>query len=132
MLSVTMWRNKKGKEAGRREIFFSCDDELARDNWVITIEYLKTKAIYDAYAAKNRNVGFNMLIEDAKLDQDNDRIDKEALLIDFGFNIKQRTTIANMNRKPAAQTTTASERRSQINNRRNSGIGIVAGARMTN
>ena len=59
-LSVTMWTDKSGNEKGKREFFFSCDNEIQRDKWIIAIEYLKTKAIYDAYADKNRNVGFNM------------------------------------------------------------------------
>ena len=60
MLSVTMWTNKKGEEKGRREFFFSCENEILRDKWMIAIDYLKTKAIYDAYTSKNRNIDFNI------------------------------------------------------------------------
>lgn len=37
----------------KRDIAFSCDTEEARDKWIIAIDFLKTKAIYDAYAKKN-------------------------------------------------------------------------------
>ena len=60
MLSVTMWTNKKGEDKGRREFFFSCDDEILRDKWMIAIDYLKTKAIYDSYTQRNRNIDFNI------------------------------------------------------------------------
>ena len=63
MLSVTMWADKNGIEHGKRDFFFSCDDEISRDKWIIAIEYLKTKAIYDAYANQNSHIGFNMLID---------------------------------------------------------------------
>lgn len=60
MLSVTMWTNKKGENKGRREFFFSCDNEILRDRWMIAIDYLKTKAIYDSYTQRNRNIDFNI------------------------------------------------------------------------
>ena len=51
MLSVTMWTDKKGKEKGRREFFFSCDTENLRDKWMIAIDFLKTRATYDTYTS---------------------------------------------------------------------------------
>ena len=106
MLSVTMWLDKKGNEKGRREFFFSCDNEGDRDKWIIAIEYLKTKAIYDTYAGKNRNVGFNTLQADDTdgMDKDNDRYDKESLLADFGFKLKQRTTLARVMSRPRSRS----------------------------
>ena len=44
------------EEKGKREFFFSCDDVLTRDKWMIAIDFLKTKAVYDAYSRKNRDV----------------------------------------------------------------------------
>ena len=58
MISVTMYFGKKDVEQGKRDIFFSCDTEEARDRWMIAIDYLKTRAIYDAYAKKNTLVNF--------------------------------------------------------------------------
>ena len=55
-----MWTNKKGEDKGRREFFFSCQNEIMRDKWMIAIDFLKTKAIYDAYTSKNRNIDFNI------------------------------------------------------------------------
>ena len=53
MISVTMYHDKKNEEKGKRDIFFSCDTTEIRDKWMIAIDYLKTRAIYDAYANKN-------------------------------------------------------------------------------
>ena len=58
MLSVTMWTDRDNKEKGRRDFFFSADNVLSRDKWMIAIEFLKTKAVYDAYSRKNNNVNF--------------------------------------------------------------------------
>lgn len=58
MISVTMYLDKKREEKSKRDIFFSCDTEQARDQWVVAIDYLKTRAIYDAYAKKNTLVSF--------------------------------------------------------------------------
>ena len=49
MLSTTIWTDKKGREKGKREFFFSCDTEHLRDKWMIAIDFLKTKATYDVY-----------------------------------------------------------------------------------
>lgn len=58
MISVTMFMDKKGEEKPKRDFFFSCEDEATRDKWMIAIDYLKTRAIYDAYAKKNTFVNF--------------------------------------------------------------------------
>ncbi len=36
-----------------RDFFFACDTDLQMEDWIITIEFLRTKAVYDAYAQKN-------------------------------------------------------------------------------
>ena len=73
MISVTMFKDKKGNYIIKsRDIIFSCDSDEARDKWIISIEYLKTKAIYDAYAAKNRNIGFNQTKPDDMIPKNTD------------------------------------------------------------
>ena len=57
-LGVSMHMNEKGKEAGKRDITFSCFSQESRDRWVAAIDYLKTRSIYDAYAKKNTLVNF--------------------------------------------------------------------------
>ena len=59
LISVTMYK-KNGKEMPKRDIAFSCDTEEARDKWIIAIDFLKTKAIYDEYAKKNQCVNLAM------------------------------------------------------------------------
>jgi hypothetical protein len=91
LISVTMFKDKKGNNVvNNRDVIFSADTDEIRDKWIIAIEYLKTKAIYDAYAAKNRNVGFNAMgtANDMPQNHDNDRFNKQSLLVDFGFALK--------------------------------------------
>ena len=94
MLAVTMWTDREKKEKGRRDFFFSCDDILARDKWMIAIEFLKTKAVYDAYSRKNSNVNFRKLNEEEKKEtthEEDHRTDMASLLYDFGSNLKGET-----------------------------------------
>lgn len=51
-------QSRKSLHAGRRTIIIACRSELIRDRWLAAIEYLKTKAIFDAYAKKNTLVNF--------------------------------------------------------------------------
>ena len=57
-ISVSVHINEKGKEAGKRDITFSCHSPQDRDRWIAAIDYLKTRSIYDAYAKKNTLVNF--------------------------------------------------------------------------
>ena len=101
MLGVTMWNKgidrgakRVVKEKGKREFFFSCEDILTRDKWMIAIEFLKTKAIYDKYSKNNSNVNFALhtrVEEETK--QEEDRIDKNSLIYDFGPSLKNETRI---------------------------------------
>ena len=95
MLGVTMYRDKTHKEVEKkREFFFSCADVLTRDKWMIAIEFLKTKAVYDAYAAKNSNVNFattNLEKEEEQNHEEEHRMDMASLLYDFGTNLKSET-----------------------------------------
>ena len=58
MISVTMYLDKGKNEKPKRDIYFSCDSAEERDKWMIAIDYLKTRAIFDAYAKKNKVVNF--------------------------------------------------------------------------
>lgn len=58
MISVTMYYDRKKEEKPKRDIFFSCNTPQERDKWMIAIDYLKTRAIFDAYAKKNSLVNF--------------------------------------------------------------------------
>ena len=94
MLGATMWTDKKGEEKSKREFFFSCHDVLTRDKWMIAIEFLKTKAVYDAYSAKNSNVNFTLKAHDQEEEQNHEeehRVDMASLLYDFGPNLKSET-----------------------------------------
>ena len=93
MLGVTMWTDKKKEEKGRREFFFGCHNELERDKWMIAIEFLKTKAVYDAYSLKNSNVNFtiNQKVEGETNEEEEHRMDMASLLYDFGSNLKNET-----------------------------------------
>lgn len=98
MLSTTIWTDKKGREKGKREFFFSCDTEHLRDKWMIAIDFLKTKATYDVYTSKNRNVGFNIEIsEEIRNNDEDEQYDREHLISNFGTQLKQKTTmVSNM------------------------------------
>ena len=52
-LGVSMHSTKWKKEAGKRDITFVCKVTEDRDKWTASIDYLKTRAIYQAYAKKN-------------------------------------------------------------------------------
>jgi hypothetical protein len=52
-LSTSSWFNKQGIEEGSRDFYFACEQSHDMEKWVITIEFLRTKAVYDAYAQKN-------------------------------------------------------------------------------
>ena len=119
MLSVTMWTNKKGEDKGRREFFFSCENEILRDKWMIAIDFLKTKAIYDAYTSKNRNIDFNIQHAEFNHDYEDNNFDKEALLNDFGRNLKQKTTMVS-NKRKLNKLPSLHDQRSQMMRRRSS------------
>ena len=91
-IGVSMHTNQKGKEAGKRDITFSCHTQQDRDRWVAAIDYLKTRSIYDVYAKKNTLVNF--LGTDKQEEQRDDsenrvEIDFSEYLYGFGHNFKQ-------------------------------------------
>lgn len=71
-----------------RDFFFACDSDLQMEDWIITIEFLRTKAVYDAYASKNIPVQFPI-----KSSQDKKQIEEpknlNSLIYDFSGQIKQ-------------------------------------------
>ena len=104
MIGVTMWTDKAGNERGKRDFFFSCDDVLTRDKWMIAIDFLKTKAVYDAYSRKNRDVQLGNNSREKKEETNHeevDRVDMASLLYDFGTNLKGETKL---NSKPSQIT----------------------------
>lgn len=50
--SVVYDRNLQKKE-GAQNLDFCCDDQESRDKWVISLDFLRTRAIYEDYAQKN-------------------------------------------------------------------------------
>lgn len=51
-VSSTMCFKKKIEKRGRT-LLFGCKSSFEMEDWIITIEFLRTKAIYDNYAEKN-------------------------------------------------------------------------------
>jgi hypothetical protein len=49
-IKTTMWFDKQDEEQGSRQFFFAGDSTIQIEKWMITIDYLHTKAIYDQYA----------------------------------------------------------------------------------
>lgn len=86
MISVTMYHDRKNEEKGKRDLFFACETAEIRDKWMIAIDYLKTRAIYDAYAKKNTLSNFfaQSNDEEKKTDEHHDDRDLSNLLYDFG------------------------------------------------
>ena len=58
-----MHETNRKKEAGKRDITFACNTTQDRDKWTASIDYLKTRAIYKAYAKKNKLVSLGMINE---------------------------------------------------------------------
>ena len=52
-ISTSQWFNKSKAEMGMRDFYFACPNSYQMDDWMISIEFLRTKAVYDAYALKN-------------------------------------------------------------------------------
>ncbi len=74
-LSTSSWFDKSGEEKGSRDFYFACKEEHDRDKWVITIEFLRTKAVYDAYAQKNIAVQFPLSLGPKKREANPDQRD---------------------------------------------------------
>ena len=95
MISVTMWYDRDKKEKPKRDLFFSCDTREERDKWMTAIDYLKTRAIFDAYAKKNTLVNFISAKKEEEGTNEDDQHgerDLSDLLYDFGEQLKGMTT----------------------------------------
>lgn len=112
MISVTMHYDRKGEEKGKRNVWLSCDTAEMRDKWIIAIDYLKTRAIYEAYAKKNTLANFiAQRNEEEKMDgEDHEERDLSNLLYDFGDQLKSSTNGGTMQNFKSQQ----------LNNRNNS------------
>ena len=71
-----------------RDFFFACDTDLQMEDWIITIEFLRTKAVYDAYASKNIPVQFPIKSNSDNKQKDETK-DFNSLIYDFGNQLKQ-------------------------------------------
>lgn len=56
-ISTSQW-DKLGQPMEMRDFFFSCASTYEMEDWIITLDFLKTKAVYDAYAQKNIPIEF--------------------------------------------------------------------------
>ena len=66
-----------------RDFYFACPTDYQMEDWMITIEFLRTKAVYDAYASKNLPIQFPLRSGPTKQKQEH-RKDRNMLLYDFG------------------------------------------------
>ena len=48
-LGVSLYEQRGKEHAGKRDLIFTCKNSFERDKWIAWIDYLKTRAIYDAY-----------------------------------------------------------------------------------
>ena len=57
-LGVSLYEQRGKEHAGKRDLIFTCKNPFERDKWIAGIDYLKTRAIYEAYQKNNRLVSF--------------------------------------------------------------------------
>lgn len=62
------------------------------EKWIITIEFLRTKAVYDSYARKNVPVNFPIMAANEQ-NGFKETQDHSHLLYDFGSSLKQKTQL---------------------------------------
>lgn len=62
---------KKGKDLKeRREFKFGARNEDDRDDWITSIEFLKTKSVYDKFTKNFCNIQFPMIKQDTRKQKD--------------------------------------------------------------
>ena len=106
-LGVSMHETSRKKEAGKQDIIFAYHAIQDRDKWTAAIDYLKTRAIYHAYAKKNKLVSLGMINECKAEHEDkteSPQVDINSLLYDFGDNFKQMTQSGGQVLPPMMQT----------------------------
>lgn len=80
-----MWFDKQDQEQGSRQFFFAGDSTIQIEKWMITIDYLHTKAIYDQYAQQSQSITFlSLKPKNERQKPEATERDKQSLLYDFG------------------------------------------------
>ena len=87
-ISTTSWFNKLQQDEGQRDFFFACDNILQLEKWIITIEYLRTRAVFDAYTQKHVAVSFGSHNDALKDGHQKSSSGKDSLLFDFSKSLK--------------------------------------------
>jgi len=67
-----------------RDFYFACPNTYQMEDYMITIEFLRTKAVYDQYAQKNMPVQFPLRSGAPITKRKEERKDFQSLLYDFG------------------------------------------------
>jgi len=58
-ISASNWIKKRGgKDKGQRDFFYAAKTMVERDEWMAAIDFMRTKAMYEAYAVKNIPIKF--------------------------------------------------------------------------
>lgn len=91
-VNSTLMIDRNLNEVLNQTLDFCCDDIETQDKWVISIEFLRTRAVYEEYASKNIPVQFPLRSaeEEAKGDE-SDGNNKHNLLYDFASSLKGKT-----------------------------------------
>ena len=90
-ISVSMSIDNKKREQGKCDLIFSCDSVEARDRWMACIDYLKTKAIFDAYSKNNYFINLSAPKRPVKHNDQDGEYDEDYLVPDFGKNFRNST-----------------------------------------
>jgi hypothetical protein len=83
---------KSGKDKGQRDFFYAAKTIVERDEWMAAIDFMRTKAMYEAYAAKNIPIKFPLQDDLEELSDEEEGTNKAEILFDFGKNFKQTLT----------------------------------------
>lgn len=82
----SVWYKKK-QELEQREFVFGCASQQEMDDWLITLDFLKTKATVDAY--REKNIPFEFSTQQGQvLKKREQRKDHSSFLFDFGEQLK--------------------------------------------
>lgn len=91
-ISTTQWFDKYSNDQGRRDFYFACDNQQQMEKWIIIIEFLRTKAVYDNYTQRNIPVLFPIVVG-PKRNRIQAQVDHSEELHEFGRQLKQHTQI---------------------------------------
>jgi hypothetical protein len=91
-ISTSNWIKKRGgRDKGQRDFFYAAKTVVERDEWMAAIDFMRTKAMYEAYAAKNIPIKFPLQNEGEEL-SDEEEYNTNEIMYDFGKNFKQTLT----------------------------------------